>query len=66
LIDPYEAWNKPEKAEQWQIRLPQTVLRKESTGQYNLRVNISPFVSIMGLIYSLATRFLGIGEKGVF
>ena len=23
LIDLYEAWNKPEKAEQWRIKLPQ-------------------------------------------
>jgi hypothetical protein len=29
LIDLYETWNKPEKAEEWQIQLPQTEAAKE-------------------------------------
>jgi hypothetical protein len=24
LINPYEAWNKPQKAEKWRAKLPQT------------------------------------------
>jgi hypothetical protein len=29
LIDLYEAWNKPEKAKEWQVRLLQTEAAKE-------------------------------------
>jgi len=29
LIDLYEAWNKPEKAEQWRIKLSQTEAAEE-------------------------------------
>jgi len=29
LIDLYEAWNKPEEAENWQAKLPQTEALRE-------------------------------------
>jgi hypothetical protein len=29
IIDLYEAWNKPEKAEQWRAELPQTEAKIE-------------------------------------
>ena len=29
LIDLYEAWNKPEQANQWQSKLPQTEVKTE-------------------------------------
>jgi hypothetical protein len=29
LIDLYEAWNKPEKVEEWRVKLPQTEASEE-------------------------------------
>jgi hypothetical protein len=29
LIDLYEAWNKPDKAEEWRAKLPQTEAERE-------------------------------------
>jgi tetratricopeptide (TPR) repeat protein len=39
LIDLYEAWNKPEKAEKWRAKLPQT----EATIERHINTKIAPF-----------------------
>jgi hypothetical protein len=43
LIDPYEAWNKPEKVEEWQAKLPQTKTVEERHGAAQITPKTPPF-----------------------